>query len=257
MITFYSGTPGSGKSLDVAREIIFWLKMGKPVIGNMYLNESMISKYKGKYYFVDTYAMNPRDFIAFSRKNLIKGKEGQCLIVIDECHRIFNSRTINDKNRPAWLDFFSLHRQFGFECYLVAQWDRQIDRQIRAQFEYEVKHRKGNNMGNIGFVLSLFCGTFFVRMENWYGSNQRLSSTFFRYHKKWGRLYDSYMAFDENEKIEKRNDLLQFVTPPTPPPPPVVPAVVVGGGQGVPADDGGGTVAVDGYKVDQYGFIIT
>lgn len=257
MITFYSGTPGSGKSLDVAREIIFWLKMGRPVIGNMYLNESMISKYKGKYYFVDTYAMNPRDFIAFSRKNLLKGKEGQCLIVIDECHRIFNSRTINDKNRPAWLDFFPLHRQFGFECYLVAQWDRQIDRQIRAQFEYEVKHRKGNNMGNIGFVLSLFCGTFFVRMENWYGSNQRLSSTFFRYHKKWGRLYDSYMAFDENEKIEKRNDLLQFVTPPTPPPPPVVPAVVVGGGQGVPADDGGGTVAVDGYKVDQYGFIIT
>lgn len=257
MITFYSGTPGSGKSLDVAREIIFWLKMGKPVIGNMYLNESMISKYRGKYYFVDTYAMNPRDFIAFARKNLQKNKEGQCLIVIDECHRIFNSRTYSDGNRPAWLDFFALHRQLGFDCYLIAQWDRQIDRQIRALFEYEVKHRKGNNMGNVGFFLSLFCGTFFVRMENWYGSNQRLSSTFFRYHKKWGRLYDSYMAFDENENIEKRNDLLQFVASPTPPPSPVVPAVVVGGGQGVPADDGGGTVAVDGYKVDQYGFIIT
>lgn len=252
MITFYSGTPGSGKSLDVAREIIFWLKSGKPVIGNMYLNESMISKYKGKYYFVDTYAMNPRDFIAFAKNKLVKNKEGQCLIVIDECHRIFNSRSFNDKKRPAWLDFFTVHRQFGFDCYLIAQWDRQIDRQIRALFEYEIKHRKGNNMGNIGFFLSLFCGTFFVRMENWYGSNQRLSSTFFRYHKKWGRLYDSYMAFDENENNVRRNDLLPFSAPIKP----IVPAVVVGGGQGVPTADGGGTTTADGFKVDQYGFII-
>lgn len=252
MITFYSGTPGSGKSLDVAREIIFWLKSGKSVIGNMYLNESMISKYKGKYYFVDTYAMNPRDFIAFAKKNLKKNKEGQCLIVIDECHRIFNSRSFNDKKRPAWLDFFTVHRQFGFDCYLIAQWDRQIDRQIRALFEYEIKHRKGNNMGNIGFFLSLFCGTFFVRMENWYGSNQRLSSTFFRYHKKWGRLYDSYMAFDENENNVRRNDLLPFSASIKP----IVPAVVVGGGQGVPTADGGGTTTADGFKVDQYGFII-
>ena len=212
MITFYSGTPGSGKSLDVAREIIFWLKMGKPVIGNIYLNKDMIKKYKGKYYFVDTYAMHPREFMAFSRKTLKRNKEGQCLIVIDECHRIFNSRFSNDKNRLAWLDFFAVHRQFGFDCYLVAQWDKQIDPQIRALFEYEIKHRKGNNMGNIGFILSLFFGTFFVRMENWYGSNQRLSSTFFRYHRKWGRLYDSYMAFDENENILRQNDLLPFIT---------------------------------------------
>ena len=210
MITFYSGTPGSGKSLDAVREIIFWLKTGRPVIGNMYLNEDVIKKYKGNYYFVDTYAMNPRDFLAFSRKNLKKGKEGQCLIVIDECHRIFHSRFSNDKSRFAWLDFFDIHRQLGFDCCLVAQWDKQIDKQIRALFEYEVRHRKGNNMGNTGFILSLFFGTFFVRMENWYGSGQRLGSTFFRYHKKWGRLYDSYMAFDENESNKSRNDLLPF-----------------------------------------------
>ncbi len=210
MITFYSGTPGSGKSLDVAREIIFWLKAGKPVIGNMNLNEDMIKQYKGHYYFVDTYAMNPRELMAFSKKTLKRSKEGQCLIVIDECHRIFNSRFSSNKNRLAWLDFFSVHRQFGFDCYLVAQWDKQIDRQIRALFEYEIKHRKGNNMGNIGFILSLFFGTFFVRMENWYGSGQRLSSTFFRYHKKWGKLYDSYMVFDENESNKSRNDLLSF-----------------------------------------------
>lgn len=252
MVYLYSGTPGSGKSLDVAHEIIFWLKTGKPVIGNMYLNEEMIKKYKGTYYFVETYIMTPRDLMAFSKKTLKKGKEGQCLIVIDECHRIFNARYFNDKDRREWLEFFTLHRQFGFDIYLVAQWDRQVDRQIRAMIEYEIKHRKGNNMGNIGFLLSLFFGTFFVRMENWYGSNQRLSSSFFRYHKKWGRLYDGYMAFDENEKA-KRNDLLPVIAPPVP----VVPSPVVSGGQGVPTDDGGGTAAADdGYKVDRYGFII-
>lgn len=250
MVYLYSGTPGSGKSLDVAHEIIFWLKMGKPVIGNMYLNNDMLKKYKGTYYFVDTYVMNPHDFTAFSKKTLKKAKEGQCLIVIDECHRIFNARYFNDKNRREWLEFFTVHRQFGFDIYLVAQWDRQIDRQIRAMIEYEIKHRKGNNMGNVGFFLSLFFGTFFVRMENWYGSNQRLSSTFFRYHRRWGRLYDAYMAFDESEK-EKKNDLLPVILPPIP----KVPQAVDRGGQGVPTGDGFGTT--DGLKVDQYGFLIT
>ena len=37
MISLYTGTPGSGKSLDLARIIMLKLKMGINVIGTMYI----------------------------------------------------------------------------------------------------------------------------------------------------------------------------------------------------------------------------
>jgi len=250
MVYLYSGTPGSGKSLDVAGEIISWLKSGRNVIGNMYLNRDMIAKYKGQYIFVETYLMKPSEFISYAKKYLKKGKESQCLIVIDECHRIFNARYFNEKGRREWCEFFPIHRQFGFDIYLVSQWDRQIDRQIRAMIEFEIKHRKGNNMGRVGFVLSLFVGTFFVRVEKWYGENQRLGSSFFRYHRRLGRLYDGFMAFDEDGK-DKLNELFPLIAPVSS----SSGSVVGSGGQGVPTTDSGTTTTADGYRVDQYGFL--
>nr|DAW85706.1 MAG TPA: VirC1 protein [Inoviridae sp.] len=38
MIYFYSGTPGSGKSLSMAKQVEFWLKvLGKNVIDDLFL----------------------------------------------------------------------------------------------------------------------------------------------------------------------------------------------------------------------------
>lgn len=42
MISLYTGTPGSGKSLDLARIIMLKLKMGINVIGTMYINKDMV-----------------------------------------------------------------------------------------------------------------------------------------------------------------------------------------------------------------------
>lgn len=41
MIYLYSGTPGSGKSLHIARVIKNTLMMGKPVIANIPINTSL------------------------------------------------------------------------------------------------------------------------------------------------------------------------------------------------------------------------
>ena len=44
MVSTYTGTPGSGKSLHCADKILFYLKHGKRVICNFPINENMIKK---------------------------------------------------------------------------------------------------------------------------------------------------------------------------------------------------------------------
>lgn len=252
MIYLFSGTPRSGKSLDTARDILRWLRAGKTVIGTMYINQDMVKGLRGKYIFVDIYEMHPDQFVAYAEKYLQKGKESQAKIVIDECYRILGARFQGDPNRRAWLEFFPIHGQLGYDVILIAQKDRQIDRQIRDLIEYDILHRKGNNAGNTGWLLSLFFGTFFVRIEKWYGTNDVLSRTVFPYRKKWGRFYDSYMAFDENGRIRK-NDLLQYIRPAPAKPP----AGKEQGAGGSPATLPAGTTTRDGYLVDKYGFILS
>lgn len=199
MISLYTGTPGSGKSLDVARITRSRLKYGFNVIGTMYVNKDMVSGYKGRYYFVDIYSMRPADFIEYSRKYLKKGKEGQCLIVIDECQRIFNSRDWNKTDRRAWNDFFQVHRHFGYNVLLITQYDRLIDRQLRALVEYEYIHRKVSNFGVKGFILSCLAGgKLFIVVSQWYPLKERTGVQFFVYRKRLSAFYDSYMAFDDN-----------------------------------------------------------
>lgn len=252
MMYFYLGTPRSGKSLHAAKEIISALKVGKTVIGTMILNRDMIAKYSGRYIYVNIYALSPVELKNYARKYNKKGVEGQTLVVIDECQRIFNSRDFNRKDRKPWLDFFCVHGHYGFDFILITQNDRQIDRQIRSLVEYAYIHRKGNNFGTAGVLLSLFVGTFFVCIYEWYAVHEKINSSFFRYKKKYGRLYDSYMAFDENGD-DGENELTAYILPEPQKAHGV--AVVGNGGQGVPITDGGGTV--DGLKLDQYGFLIT
>lgn len=251
MLYFYLGTPRSGKSLHAAKDIITALKRGKTVIGTMYINRDAVASYPGTYIFVNIYKLCPADLMAYARKYNEKGHEGQTLVVIDECHRIFNSRDFNNKDRRAWLDFFCIHGHYGFDFILITQNDRQIDRQIRSLVEYSYIHRKGNNFGTGGKLLSLFVGTFFVQIFLWYPVKEKIGSNLSRYKKKYGQLYDSYMAFDEDGNDDGENELLAYIRPK-----PLPVAVVCGGGQGDPATDSGGGVTADGYRVDKYGFLV-
>ena len=196
MIIFYTGTPGSGKSLDVARQMMTKLRLGHNVIGNMHIHREQIAGYKGKYIYCDTYDLNPYLLIEYAKKYHVKGKEGQTYLVIDECQRIFNSR---DWQRPvmrAWNEFFQLHRHYGFHVYLITQFDRLVDRQLRALVEYDRIHRKVSNAGMKGKLMSLLCGgKLFVCAEEWYPKHMATGSYFFRYRKKYGEFYDSYAAF--------------------------------------------------------------
>lgn len=199
MIRLYSGTPGSGKSLHNARDIIMRSRFGEPVIGNF---DCDLSKYKrANYTYCPNDQLTPKFLREYSR-NYFNGRrpgakdEGKLLLVIDECQLLFNSREWQRTNRNEWLVFFTQHRKFGYDITLIAQFDRMIDRQIRSLIEYEFIHRKLSNFGFKGWLLSLFLGgNTFVAVQMWYPLKERIGAEFIHARKKLWSIYDSYALF--------------------------------------------------------------
>ena len=98
------------------------------------------------------------------------------------------------------LTFFTLHRHLGFDIILIAQFDRMLDRQIRALIEYEYIHRKVSNFGWKGKILSLLAlGNLFVTVKVWYPMKEKVGSEFFKCKRKYYSLYDTYMMLDAPE----------------------------------------------------------
>ena len=120
-ITLYTGSPGSGKSLHCTENIINSLKKGINVISNYSINIDSISNCLGMYVHKTDEEITVDFLIEFARKNHVKGKENQTLIVIDEAQLKFNSRAWQDKSRVKWNKFFTVHRHLGYEIILATQ----------------------------------------------------------------------------------------------------------------------------------------
>ena len=196
MISLYSGTPGSGKSLHTAKEMRDRAILGKPTICNFEVN---VSKYKrAAFEYVPNDALTPEYLISYSQNwfQNHRFKEGTILLVIDECQLLFNAREWQQSGRAQWLSFFTQHRKYGYNVILIAQFDRMIDRQIRSLIEYEFIHRKASNFGIGGMIFSLVSGgNLFVTVQMWYPLKARIGSEFFHARKKYWEMYDSYATF--------------------------------------------------------------
>lgn len=202
MIYLYSGTPGSGKSLHAAADIVEWSRSGRPVVGNFPVN--LINYPKANYTYCENEKLTPSWLIEFSR--VIHGdqrpKEDSILLVIDEAQLIFNAREWDKKGRAAWLLFFSQHRKFGYLIILCAQFDRMIDKQIRSLIEYEVVHRKVSNFGWKGRLLGLIMGgTGFVAIKRWYPLKEKVGHNFFSAKKKFYSIYDTFSTFSDQDGV--------------------------------------------------------
>ena len=199
LIYLYSGTPGSGKSLHQAKDIYHWVKSGHSCIANFDVDVSKIPKAKGQFIYLDNDHLTPEILIKYSKVYFASHqfKEGRLRVYIDECQLMFNAREWNISGRKEWLSFFTQHRKFGYDIFLVAQFDRMIDRQIRSLIEYEVIHRKASNFGTIGGLISICSGgDLFVAVTMWYPMKERIESVFFKAHKKYYQLYDTLNTFD-------------------------------------------------------------
>ena len=238
MLNLYSGTPGSGKSLHIAKLIYTWIRMYKcnVITVNMNIKSDYVYQKYGKkiprkkrgviYNFRDFEHISPEFFYNYARKFHTKGKEHQTVIIIDEAQSFFNPTIVKEMNqyykelkqkgikipykdtyRNDWLKFFTQHRHLGFDICLVSQFDKLIDSQFRCLFEYNYVHRKVNNY-SVGFILSLLGISLFLCNQFWYGARLRTGSNMFLYRRKYSKIYDSYKLFDEvlSKKDIKVND---------------------------------------------------
>lgn len=196
MVYFYTGTPGSGKSYHAAKDIQDKLRRGKNVISTMAIDMNVVTK-RGKkktgiYEFILIQELTPKYLIEFAKRNHRIGKEGQSLIVIDECQILFNPRDYSAKGRNEWILFFSYHRHYGYDIILITQFDRLVDRQIRGQVETEYRHRKINNRG-VFFLLPI---KVFAVIEYWYVNKTRIGAHFVAFKRSVSKIYNSYESSD-------------------------------------------------------------
>ena len=199
-IWLYTGTPGSGKSYHAAKDIVSRLKRTGGLICNFPVNEDFVpeKRLKSHVEYWDNSELTAKRLVEYALQRHKLGVEGQTLVVIDECQILFNCRDFGRKDRTAWVTLFSQHRKLGFNFVLITQNDRMLDKQIRALVETEIRHRKLNNYGFGGLLISLTCQTWFVAIEYWYGGNKlMLGKQLFRYNKKYAKVYDSYKLFTD------------------------------------------------------------
>lgn len=210
MIQLYSGTPGSGKSIHLARDIFHFANRRKDclIIVNFPVVTDLV-RYPDRIRYVPNQDLTPSlvqqmalDFFSSSGLPL---EENRVILVIDECQLIFNSRDWQAAGRRDWLAFFTQHRKLGVYCILVSQFDMMVDKQIRALIEYELIHRKVTNFGVFGWLIRFFTfGDFFAVVEKWYPIGQKTGSYWFRDRVKYHSFYNTFDTF-EALAIEKNN----------------------------------------------------
>lgn len=181
-------------------ELIYYdVKRKFPVVANFDINRELF-KDSDSFTYIDNQELTPYALAEFSRSYFGDKpvEESRIRLFIDECSIIFNARSWNDASRADWIKFFQQHRKLGYDIFLVSQFDTMIDKQIRSLVEYEVKHRKLNNIGWVGKLadILLLGHPAVIGVMYWYPMKSRLKSYWFFGRKKFYSLYDTYLVFD-------------------------------------------------------------
>lgn len=197
MITLYTGSPGSGKSLHMAKDIYWHVKMKRLVVANFEINTEMF-KDTSSFIYLPMEDMTPSRLaeIAVDYFKDHKFKEGAISFYWDEAQINLNSRSWKDNQH--WIPFFTQHRKLGYDVYLVCQNHEMLDKQVRSIVEYEVNHRKANNVGWFGKCVSVLAvgHPVICAVTRWYGMKMRLSAEWMLGTRKYYRLYDTYKLFE-------------------------------------------------------------
>nr|ABI98667.1 bacteriophage gene product I-like protein [Paenibacillus popilliae] len=212
MISMYSGTIGSGKSYHALEDIIAWLDKGKYVIANFALtfSEGQIRRgYAERFmYMDDRYLMGVsgiRQLLDISRANGWDEaeEEGLCLVVIDEATNYYPREDGTKPEQRMWRTFFTQSRKLGYDFILILQDDQSINKTIVKCIEYDVKHRKANNIWPFK-LLNLFKITIFVHVTYWRQQRTRLKSSSTIFVKRLAGMYQSKKMFaDFDGQLDK------------------------------------------------------
>lgn len=212
MIYLYSGVPGSGKSYHTSLDIIEYAKTkDRFVITNLNIDYNKLSKVtkispedlKNRVFYKKNEDITVDFLKHFSVDNLERGKENRCLLAFDEAGDKFNARSFDADDRTEWLEFFRVHRHFGYKILLVAQHDRYLDRQIRGCIQTEIEHRSFKYYKTFGLILYTLLGGLFQTI--WYNypmkgqsrMSARTGSSILKLHKRKASIYNTFQCYDD------------------------------------------------------------
>jgi len=154
MITFITGTPGTGKTLNaVKRYIIPALKAGRLVYTNVPLSIVHLSIFL-------------KEFDEFTISNLIKPYEkytykeakANSLLVIDEAQNFYNNRDFKEKDNKDFIEFLTGHRHYGIDVLILTQHYEQVDLGIRRNCETCIVLKSLRNVGFASQIKAEFYG---------------------------------------------------------------------------------------------------
>lgn len=213
MIELFTGFVGSGKSYHAVKTGVQvaeaplsnkWVIANFPIkpkqskinkITEKLFNKKFIKERKPRWIYKTNDELTV-DFLI--NKSLEMGwdkKESSALVIFDEASIPFNSRNWNRPDRMEWIQFLTQSRKFGYDVIFITQDARLLDKQIRALCEYEVVHKKLNNMFGLGFLPF----TVFGAVKYWNGLNARFTRGSLKlmiYNKKIAARYDTLKLFD-------------------------------------------------------------
>lgn len=172
MIIGFVGTPGSGKTYEAVKKIIDNLKSthrrpdGRFVVTNIegmddpacqqYIKDQLDltdSEFEARFRFLTpdesrnffgTELLHSEQFGSVERKICPSG----CLIVLDEIHKLFNSRDWQSETNRKFSDWASTHRHEGYDLVMVTQDIEKVDKQCRSLIEWTYFFRKINFLGS-------------------------------------------------------------------------------------------------------------
>lgn len=204
MIYMYSGTPGSGKSYHMAKDICMYYKKGRNIFLNFEVNteylKQLYPKSKAQVFVLDNRDLKyPFGLTGFSKNFHNKTSDGrvienQSILFVDECNINYDSRNWNERGRSDWITWFKCHRKYGFKVILSTQDVKDVDRKIQQLIEIETDHFLVNNFKLFGKFLGLLCGgNLFIQREQWFSKSRhkagKIGTSFCRGQKRYYRVF--------------------------------------------------------------------
>lgn len=140
VLAITEGVPGSGKSFWANIKQVEWLLAGQPVLTNLRIKS--IPKWRvgqpGEYVFLEDtdFDINSLGKLPLLEKlSDIKERfpKSHPLVVIDECHDIFNARNWKVNDKGGFFSWIAQHRHMGVSVLLITQDYSNIDKFLRGR----------------------------------------------------------------------------------------------------------------------------
>ena len=129
-----TGKLGGGKSLCAVSKIVEYINQGRRIATNLDLYPEKFKKADNRKVDITRLPDKPRiqnlEAIGRGYEGKFRGEKGYGLLVLDECGTWLNSRSWNDKERGAVINWMLHARKLRWDVILIIQHIEMLDKQV-------------------------------------------------------------------------------------------------------------------------------